>query len=66
MTKTLPFLQSKRAGIEMIRENPGVFTEGSCCLTWIAESYDMDLGAGLSTGCRPASGNIMDNDKKEC
>lgn len=47
-------------------ENPGVFTEGSCYLPWIAESYGMQLGEGLSTGCRPASGDIEDRDKKEC
>ena len=33
-----------------IGENPGVFTEGSCYLPWIAESYGMELGQGLRTG----------------
>ena len=47
-------------------ENPGVFTEGSCYLPWIAESYGMELGKGLATGCRSASGNLSDRNKTVC
>ena len=47
-------------------ENPGVFTQGSCFLPWIAESYGMELGPGLAGGCRAESGDVKDLNKTEC
>lgn len=47
-------------------ENPGVFTEGSCFLPWIAASYGMKLGKGYATGCSDASGDRKDINNKQC
>ena len=47
-------------------ENPGVFTEGSCFLEWIADSYGLQLGKGYHTGCRSKSGERLDVDKSDC
>ena len=61
-------MQSETVGLadRIEGENPGVFTEASCYLSWIADSYEMDLGVGLATGCRPASGDISDRNKTSC
>lgn len=47
-------------------ENPGVFTEGSCYLPWIAASYGMKLAEGYATGCRDSSGDKKDINNMQC
>jgi len=47
-------------------ENPGVFTEGSCFLPWIAASYGMKLAKGYPTGCTGKRGDKKDIDKEDC
>ena len=47
-------------------ENPGIFTQGSCYLPWIASAYNLSLGSGLSQGCRAASGDPEDVDREVC
>ena len=61
-------LQDETVGfaVRLEGENPGVFSEASCYLPWIADSYGMELGNGLATGCRPASGDISDRNKTSC
>jgi len=54
-------------GGRFVGENPGVFTQGSCYLQWIADSYDLRLAEGsYGTGCRAQSGDRKDLDKKDC
>ena len=53
-------------GARFIGENPGVFTEASCYLPWIADSYGLTLARGYATGCRPASGDKEDVGKDDC
>ena len=43
-----------------------MFTEASCYLEWIADSYDMQLGKGYGTGCRGESGDREDVDREDC
>ena len=50
----------------MYGENPGIFTEASCYLKWVADSYGLQLGRGHNEGCRGESGDQGDVDKVEC
>ena len=52
--------------VRFIGENPGIFTEGSCYLTWIAESYGLQLGRGYDTSCRAESGSKNITVNHEC
>jgi len=49
-------------------ENPGVFTDGSCYLGWIADQYKMRLPKEYrgSTSCRQTSGSLLDKDVDIC
>ena len=49
-----------------IGENPGVFTEGSCYLPWIAAQYDLQLARGYNTRCSEATGDTTDVNKEVC
>ena len=50
----------------MYGENPGIFTEASCYLKWVADSYGLQVFRGHSEGCRGESGDQGDVDKLEC
>ena len=52
--------------VRYIGENPGIFTEGSCYLPWIAESYGLQLGKGYDTSCKSASGMRESIPNHEC
>jgi len=47
-------------------ENPGVFSQGSCHLEWIATQYNLALSDGYSTDCQNPTGDPQDKDKTDC
>ena len=43
-------------------ENPGIFTQASCYLPWLAKEYGLELGSELrrvAGVCSPAKGNQL-------
>ena len=47
-------------------ENPGIFTDGSCYLDWIAEEYGLELDPELrpkTNHCSKDSGDLADKDR---
>ena len=50
----------------VIGENPGIFTQGSCYLPWIAQTYGLRLDEGYATGCREESGSKEMIVNKQC
>ena len=50
-------------------ENPGIFTQASCYLPWIAKEYGMELSSELEKVagvCSPAKGNSNQLRQRTC
>ena len=47
-------------------ENPGIFTQGTCHIQWIADTYGLRLAGGYPTECRGENGDKTDVDKEDC
>jgi hypothetical protein len=50
-------------------ENPGVFTDGACYLTWVAEQYGLKVDPQLQPEgpvCAPAKGSRADVNRTRC
>ena len=41
------FSHFKQTQVKLGSENPGIFTDGSCYLDWIARSYNLQLNPNL-------------------
>jgi hypothetical protein len=50
-------------------ENPGVFTDGACYLTWVAEQYGLKVDPKLQPEepvCAQATGSLTDENRTRC
>ena len=53
----------------MAGENPGVFTQATCYLPWIAQEYGMELSSDLKRlagRCSPAKGRMEEQRLDSC